>query len=61
MDLLPGVKSVLAEMDPLIPIARNRTLSDVRDESMAREQFVLMLLAFSASSLSCSRLWASTV
>ncbi len=45
MDLLPGVKSVLAEMDPLIPIARSRTLSDVRDESMAREQFVLMLLS----------------
>ena len=45
LDLLPGVKSVLAEMDPLIPIARSRTLSDVRDESMAREQFVLMLLS----------------
>ena len=45
LDLLPGVKSVLAEMDPLIPIARSCTLSDVRDESMAREQFVLMLLS----------------
>ena len=45
LDLLPGVKSVLAEIDPLIPIARSRTLSDVRDESMAREQFVLMLLS----------------
>ena len=44
LDLLPGVKSVLAEMDPLIPIAEAHTLSNVWRESMAREQFVLTLL-----------------
>jgi hypothetical protein len=44
LDLLPGAKSVLAEMDPLIPIAEMRTLRDVWGESMAREQFVLTLL-----------------
>jgi putative ABC transport system permease protein len=42
--LLPGARSVLAEMDPLIPIAETRTLRDVWGESMAREQFVLTLL-----------------
>ncbi len=45
MRLLPMVEDVLTEMDPLIPIARTRTLSGVWRESMTREEGVLVLLA----------------
>jgi putative ABC transport system permease protein len=44
VDLLPAVRAVLHEMDPLIPIARVRPLRAVRAESMARERLVLTLL-----------------
>ena len=42
--LIPTVRNVLREMDPLIPIARVETLRDVWSRSMAREEFVLTLL-----------------
>jgi putative ABC transport system permease protein len=42
--LIPAAQAVLAELDPMIPIARTRTLRDVWSESMAREAFVLTLL-----------------
>jgi len=42
---LPLVRSLLRELDPLIPIAQARTLQDVWRDSMAREQFVLTLLS----------------
>ncbi len=38
------VRSVLAELDPLIPIARTRTMQDVWRASMAREELMLTLL-----------------
>jgi putative ABC transport system permease protein len=44
LGLLPAVRAVLEEMDPLIPIARTQTLRSVWGESMAREEFVLTLL-----------------
>jgi putative ABC transport system permease protein len=42
--MVPIARAVLAEMDPLIPIARTRALRDVWSESMAREEFLLTLL-----------------
>jgi putative ABC transport system permease protein len=42
--LVPTVRAVLHELDPLIPIARVRPLETVRTESMARERLVLTLL-----------------
>jgi predicted permease len=42
--LTPIVRTVLAEIDPLVPIARTRALRDVWRGSMAREEFVLTLL-----------------
>ncbi len=44
MDAMPLVREVLREMDPLIPVAQVRTLADVRQASMAREDGVLRLL-----------------
>jgi putative ABC transport system permease protein len=44
LSVLPAVRSVLAELDPLIPIAETRPLRDVWHASMAREQFILTLL-----------------
>jgi len=44
VDLVPTVRAVLHEIDPLIPIARVRPLDAVRAESMARERLVLTLL-----------------
>lgn len=44
MSALPVVRSILRELDPLIPIAQARTLHGVWRESMAREEFVLTLL-----------------
>lgn len=41
---LPVARQVLAEMDPLIPIAEARPLRDVWQASMAREEFILTLL-----------------
>jgi len=47
-----AVRSVLAELDPLIPIASIRPLRDVWSSSMAREEFMLTLLgAFAVSAL----------
>jgi putative ABC transport system permease protein len=43
-DLVGAVREVLAEMDPMIPIARIRPLETVRTESLGGEQFVLALL-----------------
>jgi putative ABC transport system permease protein len=42
--LVSTVRAVLADMDPLIPIARSRTLQEVRSASVEREEFVLTLL-----------------
>ncbi len=43
--LTPIVRSVLEELDPLIPLSTTRTLRDVWSGSMAREELVLTLLA----------------
>ncbi|HSJ08319.1 MAG TPA: ADOP family duplicated permease, partial [Longimicrobiales bacterium] len=45
IDAVPTIRAALREIDPLIPVAEARTLGDVRRESMAREQFILALLA----------------
>jgi len=42
--LMPTIRSVLAEMDPLIPIARSESLREVWRRSMEREAFLLKLL-----------------
>jgi putative ABC transport system permease protein len=41
---IAAVREVLREMDPLIPIVETRPLREVWSQSMAREQFVLVLL-----------------
>jgi ABC-type antimicrobial peptide transport system permease subunit len=46
--LIPTIRAVLGEMDPLIPIARTETLRDVWSRSMARETLVLQLLGIFA-------------
>ncbi|CAN5878846.1 hypothetical protein BH23GEM9_BH23GEM9_08660 [soil metagenome] len=43
--MLPVVRAVLAEVDPLIPIAEARPLNEVWRASMEREEFILTLLA----------------
>jgi putative ABC transport system permease protein len=45
LGVLPTVREVLREADPLIPIAQVRPLREVWRTSMAREEFVLALLA----------------
>jgi putative ABC transport system permease protein len=45
MRMLPVVRGVLHEMDPLIPIAEARPLHDVWRASMEREEFILTLLS----------------
>jgi putative ABC transport system permease protein len=42
--MLVTVRSVLAEMDPLIPLLQVRTLGEVRSESMARQELLLALI-----------------
>lgn len=42
--LFSAIGSVLAELDPMIPISASETLSGLVDESMAREAFLLKLL-----------------
>ncbi|HLB37308.1 MAG TPA: ABC transporter permease [Gemmatimonadales bacterium] len=42
--VLPIVRNVLREIDPLIPIAQARPLRDVWRASMVREEFILTLL-----------------
>ncbi|HSK18274.1 MAG TPA: ABC transporter permease [Longimicrobiales bacterium] len=44
MSMMPTVRSVLSELDPLIPIAEARPLREVWRASMAREEFILTLL-----------------
>jgi len=52
MAALPVAKSVLKEMDPLIPLGAVRTMRGVWRKSMAQEQFILTLLgAFGALAL----------
>ncbi len=43
MSVVPSVRAVLREIDPAIPIAKVRTLDEVRRTSMAREDSVLGL------------------
>lgn len=45
MRVLPTVREVLKEIDPLIPIAQTRPLREVWRQSMAREEFILTLLS----------------
>ena len=42
--LVPALKAVMAELDPLMPLARLRSLRDVWSTSMERESFILTLL-----------------
>jgi putative ABC transport system permease protein len=42
--LLPTVRSVLAEMDPLIPVTESESVREVWTRSMEREAFLLKLL-----------------
>jgi putative ABC transport system permease protein len=44
MSVVPVFRSVLREMDPLIPVASVRPLEEVWRTSMAREEFILTLL-----------------
>jgi putative ABC transport system permease protein len=49
---LAAVREVLGELDPLLPIAQTRTLTEVWRDSMSRESFVFTLLfAFGAVAL----------
>jgi putative ABC transport system permease protein len=51
-DVIPSVREALRAIDPLIPIALVRTLDEVRQGSMAREDSLLALLtAFGALAL----------
>jgi predicted permease len=43
--LVPGIRNLLKEMDPLIPLAAVRPLREVWRTSMAREEFLLSLLS----------------
>jgi putative ABC transport system permease protein len=45
LSVLPAVRSVLSELDPRVPIAETRPLREVWRASMAREEFILTLLA----------------
>jgi putative ABC transport system permease protein len=52
LELLPVVREVLEELDPLIPLANVRSLESVREASVARERLMLQLLAaFGATAL----------
>lgn len=42
---LATVRDVLRELDPALPIAESRSLAEVRRDAMAREEFLLILLA----------------
>ncbi|HEX6308463.1 MAG TPA: ABC transporter permease, partial [Longimicrobiales bacterium] len=44
MSIMPTVRAVLREVDPLIPVAQARPLREVWRASMAREEFILSLL-----------------
>ncbi|HEX6133843.1 MAG TPA: ABC transporter permease [Longimicrobiales bacterium] len=44
MSVLPTVRAALREIDPLVPIAEAQPLRDVWRASMAREEFILVLL-----------------
>ena len=44
LSVLPIVRSVLHDLDPLLPISQTRTMTDVWRASMAREEFILTLL-----------------
>ncbi len=51
-DAIPVVRSVLSEMDPLIPLAAAKPMPEVWRASMAQESFILTLLgAFGALAL----------
>lgn len=45
VNAIPVVRSVLRDLDPLIPIARTQPMREVWRASMAREEFILTLLA----------------
>jgi predicted permease len=45
LTMLPTIRAVLREMDPLIPIGEVKPLREVWHASMAREEFILTLLA----------------
>jgi hypothetical protein len=60
MSVLPVVRAVLNELDPLIPIAEARPLHEVWRASMAREGSSSLCSLRSASSHCCSRRSAST-
>ena len=47
--VIPTIRATLRELDPLIPLADIRALRDVWRRSMAREQFVLVLLGVFAA------------
>ncbi len=44
LSVVPAVRSALAEVDPLVPLAEIRRLREVWQGSMARQQFILTLL-----------------
>jgi predicted permease len=43
--LFPEVRSVIAELDPDLPVARIRTMDEIRSQSLARQRFTTFLLA----------------
>jgi predicted permease len=46
MSVLPGVRRVVAELDPSLPIAAVRTMDEVVAESRSRPRFLSVLLTF---------------
>jgi len=47
--LVPAVRAALGELDPLVPVARLRTLQDVVDEATAPTTFALVLIGLAAA------------
>jgi putative ABC transport system permease protein len=44
----PAVRRVVAELDPMLAIARMRTMDEIRDISLAQQRFLLVLLSMFA-------------
>jgi putative ABC transport system permease protein len=50
--VMPGVRGVMTELDPYLPVVSERTMAEVMGESLARDRFLLVLLsAFAVSAL----------
>jgi predicted permease len=49
MTLVPGIRSIVSELNPLVPVVRPQRMQDVVDRSMARASFSMILLTLAAA------------